>query len=128
MHAATQKTRGALSRNGKRKHTDCDGASHHKSQGWVPQTGKVQKTQHFAGVRHARHDEAQAKHEANQKFRDSMFQSSAPMKLGACQASAWRMRNTVTNPAPMKANVAINERGDMRDSPHTPCPLVQPEP
>lgn len=30
------------------------------------------------------------------------------------------MTNTVTKPAPMKASVAIRERSDKRESPHTP--------
>jgi hypothetical protein len=38
------------------------------------------------------------------------------------------MTKTMAKPAPMKASVATSERGDRRDSPHTPCPLVQPEP
>jgi hypothetical protein len=38
------------------------------------------------------------------------------------------MTNTVTNPALMKAAVATTDRNDKRDSPHTPWPLVQPEP
>jgi hypothetical protein len=29
-------------------------------------------------------------------------------------------------PAPMKDKVAISERGDSRDKPQTPWPLVQP--
>jgi hypothetical protein len=36
--------------------------------------------------------------------------------------------NTVANPAAMNMSVAMSERGDMRERPHTPCPLVQPEP
>ena len=38
------------------------------------------------------------------------------------------MTNTVAKPAAMKAQVATSERGDRRDRPHTPWPLVQPEP
>ena len=39
-----------------------------------------------------------------------------------------RTTNTVAIPAAMKASVATSERGESRDSPHTPWPLVQPEP
>ena len=35
---------------------------------------------------------------------------------------------TVANPAAMNASVATSERAEKRDSPQTPCPLVQPEP
>ena len=35
---------------------------------------------------------------------------------------------TVAMPAAMNAPVATSERGDRRDSPHTPWPLVQPAP
>lgn len=38
------------------------------------------------------------------------------------------MTKTVTNPAAMNAAVATIERGESRESPQTPCPLVQPEP
>ena|GEM_PF-5785733 len=38
------------------------------------------------------------------------------------------MTNTVRKPLAMKAAVATSERGDRRDNPQTPCPLVQPEP
>ena len=36
-------------------------------------------------------------------------------------------RYTVMKPAPMKDSVATSDRGDMRDKPQTPWPLVQPE-
>ncbi len=39
-----------------------------------------------------------------------------------------RSTNTVTKPAPMNAAVATSERGDRRERPQTPWPLVQPEP
>ena len=35
---------------------------------------------------------------------------------------------TVATPATMKLAVATSERGLNRDMPHTPWPLVQPEP
>lgn len=35
---------------------------------------------------------------------------------------------TVTMPVAMNVSVATMERGDSRDRPQTPCPLVQPEP
>ena len=38
------------------------------------------------------------------------------------------MTYTVANPAPINAAVATTERGERRDSPDTPWPLVQPEP
>ena len=38
------------------------------------------------------------------------------------------MMNTAAMPLPMKASVATSERGDSRDSPQTPWPLVQPLP
>ena len=34
----------------------------------------------------------------------------------------------MAKPEAMKASVATSERGDSRDRPHTPWPLVQPEP
>ncbi len=41
---------------------------------------------------------------------------------------AWRTRQTVTKPVAMKAMVAMIERGERRDRPQMPWPLVQPEP
>ena len=38
------------------------------------------------------------------------------------------MTNTVAKPAPMNASVATSERGESRERPQTPCPLVQPPP
>lgn len=39
-----------------------------------------------------------------------------------------RRIEAVRNPDTRKAAVATSERGERRDSPHTPCPLVHPEP
>jgi hypothetical protein len=44
------------------------------------------------------------------------------------QDSRWRTTSTVANPASMNAMVAASDRGDRRDNPHTPWPLVHPEP
>ena len=44
------------------------------------------------------------------------------------QANAWRSSQTVTNPAATNTVVATSERGDRRETPHTPWPLVQPAP
>lgn len=41
---------------------------------------------------------------------------------------AYLAMNTVANPVPMKVTVATKERSERRPSPHTPWPLVQPEP
>jgi len=35
---------------------------------------------------------------------------------------------TVKKPANMKAAVAASDRGEKREIPQTPCPLVQPDP
>jgi hypothetical protein len=40
----------------------------------------------------------------------------------------WRTSKTVAIPDAMNAWVATIERGDTREMPHTPCPLVQPDP
>src|SRR5258708_33631022 len=38
------------------------------------------------------------------------------------------MRATVMRAVAMKTGVATSERGERRETPHTPCPLGQPEP
>ena len=38
------------------------------------------------------------------------------------------MMKTVKKPVAMNASVAMTERGESLDIPHTPCPLVQPAP
>src|SRR6267154_1408823 len=40
----------------------------------------------------------------------------------------WRATYTVANPVAMNARVAAIERGDSRETPHTPWPLVHPPP
>ena len=40
--------------------------------------------------------------------------------------ATWRTTKTVAKPATMKEDVADSERGDRRDRPQTPWPLVHP--
>jgi hypothetical protein len=90
-------------------------AAHDEGKRGIPGAENVEKADHLARIGHAREDETDAE--------DKACGESGEGAHGKCLAT-----NTVAMPARMNAAVATSERGESRDSPHTPWPLVQPEP
>ena len=66
--------------------------------------------------------------EESQPEDESRGEGSARIHRGLHGAIRWRAAKTVANPAAMNATVAAIERGDARETPHTPWPLVHPPP
>src|SRR5207237_427685 len=76
----------------------------------------IEEALDLARIRHAGDEQAEPEHQSRGEGGERVH------------ASTCRITSTVANPASMNAAVATSERGDRRDSPHTPCPLVQPDP
>src|SRR3546814_8451244 len=71
------------------------------------------------GIGHAGYGKARAEQRAGEQGDDPAHHHDTPSA---------RIAGTVTNPASMNAPVAAIERGDRRERPQKPWPLVQPLP
>jgi hypothetical protein len=92
----------------------CD-AGH--TQGTSHHARDIEKGEHSLRIAHSGQEQAKPEQSTRDQCRYER-QRSAPC----------RTRNTVPAASIMKLNVAINDRGERLASPHTPWPLVQPEP
>ncbi len=115
LHRAAEEGASALagSREGEVAHQDR--AAHDEGERRVPAARDVEEADHLARVGHAGDDEPDAEHQAGGESGERVHIRCLVTK-------------TVAMPAAMNAPVATSERGDRRDSPHTPWPLVQPAP
>ncbi len=94
---------------------DEDRACHDERERRIPVAEDVEECDDLAGIGHTRDDEPDSENESGGEGGDEIHATCLVMK-------------TVAMPAAMKAAVATSERGESRDSPHTPWPLVHPEP
>src|SRR4051812_31208076 len=90
---------------------DEDRAAHHEAERRVPVAEEVEEADDLARIAHAGKEQADAEHQAGGEG-------------GEGAHARCRTTKTVAMPAPMKARVATSERGESRDRPHTPWPLV----
>ena len=95
-------------------------AGHDERQRRIPTPSKIEEGAHPCRVGHARNGEPCAEQQAAGE-RENRADAHQPNPSRFITA-------TVTKPAAMNVAVAANERGDRRDRPQTPCPLVQPLP
>lgn len=119
MKRVAEKAHGATFGEGERDNTDEYGAAHDERERRIPQTGEIEKPDDLGRVRHARDDQSDAENQTHDKLGEATHHAFT---------RRCRITKTMKNPAPMKATVATKDRGDNRDSPQTPCPLVQPAP
>src|SRR5712675_205105 len=100
---------------------DRDRARHDERERRIPGAGEVEKAEHLRRVRHPGNEEPQPEDQARREGSRGIH--GRPY----CEIR-WRATYTVAKPAAMNARVATIERGDMRETPHTPWPLVHPPP
>ena len=131
MQGAAKEIGGALLGHAEGEEAHRDGAAHDEGERRVPGAGQVQEADHLAGVGHAGNHQAPAEEKADGEF-------GCALQVGVFHGDVLRgcvhrthskclITKTMAKPAAMKVPVATIERGDRRDSPHTPWPLVQPE-
>ncbi len=91
---------------------------HDERQRRIPRAEQVEERTDALGVGHARQREPGTEYRARRHRRKQALHSRPPVRISA----------TVAIPLAMNSKVAVIERSDSRDMPHTPWPLVQPEP
>jgi len=120
-HRGAEHGRGAPAGERERGGSHDDGAGHHQRQRRIPRARKIEKALNLGRIDHARHDEPGAE--------DKSCDEGAQCIHGCAQVPmTCRTTNTVATPAAMNESVATIDRGDRREIPHTPWPLVQPAP
>ena len=119
VHCGAEKAPGAALAEGERDRADRDRPRHHEGERRVPPAREVEEADDLAGIGHPGQEQPQPEQQSRAEGGERVH----PAPEATC-----RSRNTVAKPASMKAAVATIERGERRDRPQTPCPLVQPEP
>src|SRR5262249_17305913 len=115
LHRAAQEAARTQAGEAESEAPDEDRTSDDEGKRRIPIARDVEEADDLARIGHARKDEADAEHESRGERAE-------------CVHVSWRQTKTVALPASMNATVATTERGDRREMPHTPWPLVQPEP
>ena len=93
---------------------DC--ADHDKCKRWVPIFIEGEKSDDLVGIGHTRYSQSQSENKST-KQREKGVHSELPAKSVA-----------IRNPEAIKEMVATIDRVESFEIPHTPCPLVHPEP
>src|SRR5712691_10425631 len=93
-------------------------AAHDEREARIPPAEEIEEVGHLLRIHHLRDGEPDTEEQAGEE---------GARVLRHCHArSRWRMMNMVSAPLAMKVRVATIERGDRRDTPQIPWPLVQP--
>src|SRR5439155_2174530 len=100
-------------------------ADHRQREGRIPRARHIQETENLGRIDQPGNEKPEPEDEAGDEGAQCIHRCCS---VAAQLPIMWRTTNTVTNPAAMNDSVATIERGDRRDIPHTPWPLVQPAP